>query len=105
MKYTFKNRVCYYKGDVLHNPDGPAVIFNGGEERYYIDGKLHREDGPAVVFNDYHAYYIEGTLHRLNGPAIEYLNDKTKNKYVIDGIEYSEHDFIVISRNIKLKGL
>jgi hypothetical protein len=54
-------------------------------KRYYKDNLLHREDGPAVEYtNGIKCWYIYGKYHRIDGPAIKdadgakywYLDDK-----------------------------
>ena len=56
----------WYKGDILHRENGPAVIYRSGKLVWYKDGKIHRDsDLPAV--NDstnFQAWYINGKLHR-----------------------------------------
>jgi hypothetical protein len=65
----------WYKNDLLHRTDGPAVIISSGSQFWYFEGKLHRTDGPAVIYSDGHeAWYFEGKLHRTDGPAIIYSN-------------------------------
>jgi hypothetical protein len=75
----------WYKNDLLHRTDGPAVIYFYGPEYWYFKGQLHRANGPAVTYADgYKAWWFEGKLHRTDGPArIEsdghkeyWLNDK-----------------------------
>lgn len=39
----------YYKNNVLHRVDGPAIIKPNGRGEWYYDGKLHRIGGPARV--------------------------------------------------------
>ena len=104
----FKNRICYYKGKDLHREDGPAIIFNSGEEKWYLSGQLHRSGNlPATINCDktYMTYWVKGIPHRLNGPAIENLVDPSNNKYIIDGEEYEYKNYIVKSRNLKIKNL
>ena len=36
-------------GGLLHNPNGPAIIYPDGEQFWYINGKRHRENGPAAI--------------------------------------------------------
>lgn len=46
---------------LLHNVNGPAIIYNNGDTAWYIQGQLHRTDGPAVEFvNGSKQYWIEG---------------------------------------------
>ena len=35
-----------------HRVHGPAIIYPGGEKRWYQHDRLHREDGPAVIYWD-----------------------------------------------------
>lgn len=37
---------------ILHNENGPAIIYDNGTKYYFIDGKKHRINGPAVIFNN-----------------------------------------------------
>lgn len=38
----------WFKDNILHREDGPAVIRANGTRQWYINGKIHRENGPAV---------------------------------------------------------
>ena len=58
---TEKGTKLYYKDDMVHNEDEPAVIYNNGTVEYRIEGELHRRDGPAVIYsNGTLEYWIEG---------------------------------------------
>lgn len=48
----------HFKDGVLHNEDGPAVIYENGTKRWYIDGKAHREDGAAVEYKNGKKIYL-----------------------------------------------
>jgi len=51
------------------------IIDKYGDKRWYKDDLLHREDGPAVectIGNKY--WFIEDKLHRVDGPAIERIH-------------------------------
>lgn len=67
-----------WKKKLLHNEDGPAVVYpNGYGFEYYRKGKLHRDDDlPAVQLDSRQEYHWWGKLHRIDGPAIE---DKDRN--------------------------
>ena len=67
--------LAFYKNDLLHKKDSPAMTtFNSSEklsiEAYYIDGKRHREDGPAFI-----QYKQSGEISRkiyyLNGEKVD----------------------------------
>jgi hypothetical protein len=42
----------WYKDDLLHREDGPAIELANGDKGWYKNGKLHRENSPAVEFAD-----------------------------------------------------
>ena len=74
-------KTSYYKNDLLHRDNEPAVIYSNGVLHYYQNGVLHREDGPAIINpNGTFSYYKNGLLHRDNGPAINH-NNGTKEYY------------------------
>ena len=55
--------IFYYKKDThdLHNPYGAAYIGTDGYKAYCINGKYHRLDGPAIIWqNGNENYYING---------------------------------------------
>ncbi len=58
----------------LHRLDGPAVIYDKGEQVWYENGIRHRIGGPARICDDHEEWYVDGVLHRLDGPAILYKN-------------------------------
>lgn len=56
----------WYKDDMLHREDGPAVELADGFKMWYKNGLRHREDGPAAEWPDgTQEWYIDG----------EYLNE------------------------------
>lgn len=65
---------CWYKNDILHREDGPAVEYLNGDKYWYIDGKLHREDGPAVEwYNGDKEWYINGVHAKACSNCEEYI--------------------------------
>lgn len=57
------------------------IIDSYGNRRWYKDNLFHREDGPAIERNDgYKAWYLCGKRHREDGPAVE-LSDGNKIWY------------------------
>jgi hypothetical protein len=64
----------YYKDDLLHRKDGPAVEFPGGYQAWYVNNLLHRYGGPAITFAGEEMWYINGKRHREDGPAIKWAN-------------------------------
>ena len=70
----------WFKDGKLHNDDGPARVWDGGQREWYKRGKLHNEDGPAVIDADGTKWwYIDGTNY-----SEEEFNKKIKER---DGIE------------------
>ena len=58
---TISGDEYWFKGDVLHREDGPAINRQNLTQVWYIGGKLHREDGPAVmVKGSTPGYYLWG---------------------------------------------
>jgi hypothetical protein len=50
---------CWYKNDLLHRTEGPAIIYLSGTEVWYFEGKLHRTEGPAIICSDgRESYYL-----------------------------------------------
>ena len=43
-----KTRSMYFRGELLHREDGPAVEWLDGTQLFYIDGKLH--GSPAIIY-------------------------------------------------------
>lgn len=42
----------YYKNDVLHRDNQPAIEYFDGGYTYYNHGKIHRTDGPAATTSE-----------------------------------------------------
>ena len=51
IEYTNGNKY-WYKEDVIHREDGPAIEYPNGDKCWYKEGLLHRNDGPAVEYAD-----------------------------------------------------
>ena len=78
-RYEEYGRIRWYKDDVLHREDGPAVIWCAGAREWYLDGKLHRVGGPAIEYpNGTKKWCVNGYFHRLDGPAIEWEDGSTE---------------------------
>jgi len=61
----FNGSKFWYKNDLLHKEDGPAIEYVNGNKYWYLHGELHRADGPAIEYS--------------NGKNSWYLNDKPIN--------------------------
>ena len=67
--------IYWYKDDILHREDGPAIEGADGSKRWYLHGDLHRLDGPAIeTAGGSKHWYVNDLLHRLDGPAVELAN-------------------------------
>ena len=85
-RYEKNGDVYWYKDDLFHREDGPAIEWEGGTKEWYANGKLHRLDDPAIEWSfGGKEWIVNGKRHRLHGPAIERA-DGTKVWYV-DGQE------------------
>jgi len=68
------------------------------------NGRLHREDGPALESLDgAKSWHKNGYYHRENGPAVEYTDGS--KAWCLEGVKYSEKDYKIKMRTIKLKRL
>ena len=63
---------CNHLGQ-KHRVHGPAIIYPGGEKRWYQHDRLHREDGPAIEWGDGRNDWL------LNG---EYLTEEQFNERI-----------------------
>lgn len=62
--------IQYYKNNVLHRTDGPAVVLQQCiTQKWYLNGRLHRIDGPAIKTITGEEWYLNGKRHRIGGPA------------------------------------
>lgn len=70
--------IFYLKDGLLHNEDGPSIVYANGVEWWMINGKLHRDNGPAVIDkNEIIGYWIDGE------PATEEeIKNINRNKWI-----------------------
>ena len=89
--------IKYYYNKKLHRTDGPAVIYDGWGQVWYLYGHLHREDGYTIEridninhwfiddiqisnkpdrWHDRMEWALDGKIHRLHGPAVEYYDGR-----------------------------
>src|ERR1017187_8068746 len=82
-----KVRACWFNaGNLLHNEEGPAVVYANSDVEYRQNGKLHRVGGPAVIFIDGHQeWYQYDMLHNEEGPAVVYKQGATITHVVKPG--------------------
>ena len=76
----------WWKNDLRHRENGPAIITASGNKYYYIEDVLHRDGGPAIEYitSGIKKWYKMGLLHREDGPAIE-TNMEKYNEYWYNG--------------------
>lgn len=67
------------------------VVGDAGIKRWYKDDVLHRDDGPALVWerNGVERWYKNGKMHRLDGPAS--MCSRNGNSWWVDGIRCTSH--------------
>lgn len=72
------------KFGMLHNLDGPALIYADGTKVWSIDGMRHRIDGPAVYHpnSGFKVWWFNNQIHRNNGPAIIDPPNKKRKWYL-----------------------
>ena len=64
----------WFKNNLLHRENAPAVIYKDGDTEYWFEGKLHRDGGEAVNYKwcELQEWYWHSEYHREDGPAIIY---------------------------------
>ena len=64
--------VLYYKNDLLHREDGPAMTTADKTQVWYRNGNVHSYDNkPAIVTaSGFKSWYDTGIRHRSDGPAV-----------------------------------
>lgn len=66
-----KEKTSYYFCNLLHRLDGPAIVYENGDKRWYKYGLLHRVGGPAVISDDKEEWWVDGKSHQENVPAVK----------------------------------
>ena len=79
------------------------IIGIDGTKFWYKDDLLHKEDGPAVEYtNGAYSWYKEGKWHREDGPAVEYTNGDKLWYYEDENMKCSSQEEFVRLLNLKL---
>ena len=78
--------------EFINNSPTQAIVRDGGDKLWHLNGQFHREDGPAIE----HAsgakfWYLNGQRHREDGPAVELANG-TK-EWFLNGWYLAEKEF------------
>lgn len=85
----------WYKDNLWHKTDGPAVINSQGKS-FYANGELHRIDGPAIIdLNGTEEYWQYGKRHRVDGPSVIHWNGTIE--YWQDGLRHNRDGPAVIN--------
>lgn len=78
------------------------IRYHGGDKYWFMNNELHREGGPAIERNNgVKEWWVNSRLHREDGPAIECTNDV--KFWFLNGIEYTEQEYKIQLRLIKLE--
>jgi hypothetical protein len=107
--YTNGNEV-WYKDGLIHRDNAPAIINHIPLD--FIDNIDLLDEVQLPLKCSYNVWYNKGVFHRLTGPAVESIHifkkqDQTTEKlvhkeYFINGIEYTEKEFINIMKKVNL---
>lgn len=91
----------WYKNNLLHREDGPAMEHSNGDKEWFYEGEPHRSNAPAVErANGAKRWYHYGKLHREDGPAIE--NSDGTNAWALNGVKLTESEVNTILWNKEL---
>jgi hypothetical protein len=59
----------------VRNENLTKRVYKDGRTEFYLNNVLHNEDGPAVIFGNHKEWWFHGMRHReKNKPAIEYID-------------------------------
>jgi hypothetical protein len=106
--YCYKLLLKYIKSITIDNIKYSRCDYNSPVEisKYYKLIKKNIKNITEIQRNDDLCLTIKDTfLHNLNGPTIYYLNDKYGLSYNIEGITYSINNWLLKSREIKIKNI
>ena len=83
-KVIEKGAVLYYKNNLLHRKDGPAMVMKDGTQVWYKNGQIHSYNNePALITSDgFRAWYDTGIRHRSDGPAVIHPDGKLSFYYL-----------------------
>ena len=80
----------WYRGNLLHREDAPAIVQANGGQAWFHYGNRHREDGPAIEYADgSKEWWLHGQRHRQIGYAVEHANGKHE-KWLYNNKIYEE---------------
>jgi hypothetical protein len=110
----------FVEGKRHRDGDLPAIVRRNGTMFWYKHGRRHRVGSPATIWEDgSREWWEDGRRHRIGGPAIENLKvgglrlqvqvlyaalsppltlPGYINEWWLDGVNYSEEDYILKSK-------
>jgi len=81
---------AWYKDDLLHREDGPAVELTGGIKMWYKNGARHREDGPAIEWpDDSKEWYLNDEHLDEDNPRVTQIKN-ARLKRVLKQVAFKE---------------
>ncbi len=82
----------------LHREDRPALIYENGDEIWYLNGKRHRKGAPALIHvKGDKFWYQDDKLHREDGPAIERLDGS--KEWFLKGVQLVKEDYKLYAKS------
>lgn len=98
----FQNGIRHREGDLpaaihfIKNKDGTKEVT---AQEYYKKDILHRDNGPALIWSSgSYQHYNNGLLHNENGPACHYVeNGKTVDEYWLKGVRVPKFAHTIIA--------
>lgn len=75
----------WYKENLLHREDGPAIERINGDKGWFVNGLRHREDGPAVEYaNGNKHWWLYGKKFETKEEWLEALPVELKEKILFN---------------------
>lgn len=85
--------MLWFKDNLIHNENGPAVIYKNGDVQWVQNNIVHRIGGPAIETKTSFTWYRWGKFHRLCGPAAD--------NYLLNNASWYINDVRISSQNYK----
>jgi hypothetical protein len=76
----------WFKNGMFHREDGPAMVYDNGEQRWFVNNIYHRLDGPARIIPP-----------NARGNPQEHVEYWINNRYLKKGTEtnYWNHPLVI----------
>ena len=72
------NAIFYYKNGLPHREDGPAIIYENGNQDWWLNGLQHRESGPSDEYTNGDKFWFY--KDKLYGTDDDFTNTTWINK-------------------------